>query len=79
MAENLFKKGWKVQKLEKRQPIFFKYKFWKKSQDCNEILQDHYMSLKITSVHDDLGGLSWDLAISLCFRFNFTLVHGFVL
>ena len=30
------KNGWKVEKLEKRQPIFLKYIFEKKSLDCSE-------------------------------------------
>jgi len=35
------KKDWKVDKLEKRQPIFLKYILWKKSLDCSEKSLDH--------------------------------------
>jgi len=34
-------KDWKVEKWEKRQPIFFKYILWKKSLDCSEKSLDH--------------------------------------
>ena len=41
------KKGCKVEKLEKRQLIFFKYILWKKLLDSSKKALDHEMSLKI--------------------------------
>jgi len=35
------KRGWKTEKLENSQPIFFKYILWKQSLDCSEKSLDH--------------------------------------
>ena len=39
--ENLLKGGWKIEKLENSQPIFFKYILWKQSLACSEKSLDH--------------------------------------
>jgi len=35
------KRSWKIEKLENRQSIFFKYILWKQSLDCSEKSLDH--------------------------------------
>jgi len=35
------KRGWKIEKLENSQPIFFKYILWKQSLDYSEKSLDH--------------------------------------
>jgi len=52
------KKGWKVEKLEKRQPIFFKHILCKKSLGCSEKSLDHWVSVKITRSHEKSLGVT---------------------
>ena len=57
------KKGWKVDKLEKRQSIFFKHMLRKKSQDCSEKSLDHEISLNTTLIYSSEKSLGVALVV----------------